>query len=66
MPNDGTLLSATRELLTNTDARYLDIYKDTGLTPTWLSLVANNKLRDPSVNKIQTLYEYLSGKKLVN
>jgi hypothetical protein len=66
MPNDGKLLSKTRELLANTSETYLDIYSATGLTPTWLSLVANDKLKDPSVNKIQKLYEHLSGKELFN
>lgn len=66
MPNDGKLLASARELLRSTLESYLDIYTATGLSPTWLSLLANNKLKDPSVNKIEKLYEHLSGKALIN
>jgi len=31
-----------------------------------LSMLANNKLRDPSVNKVEALYKHLSGKELIN
>lgn len=62
---EGTLLVHTRRALQSTTATYLDIYKDTGLDPNWLSLMSRGKLRNPSVNKVQKLYEHLTGKPLV-
>lgn len=39
------------------------ICNDTGLNLSWLELFSGKTgIKDPSVNKIQTLYEYLSGK----
>jgi hypothetical protein len=61
---EGTLLARTRDLLRNTGESYLAIYKHTGLKPNWLSLLATGAIPDPSVNKVQALYEYLSAKKL--
>lgn len=62
---EGTLLARTRQLLQSTATSYLAIYNATGLTPNWLSSLAQKKLPNPSVNKVQKLYEHLSGKKLV-
>lgn len=59
-----TLLAKTRELLKTTPNSYLDIYKSTGLTPFWLTGVSTGKVLNPSVNRIQQLYEFLAGKKL--
>lgn len=62
----STLLERTQELLKEeTKTRSLiEIHKETGLPFYWLRKVANGETRDPSVNRIQTLYEHLSGKKL--
>lgn len=62
---DGSLLARTRTLLRESEQSYLDIYEATKLTPNWLSLLARGKLREPSVNKVQKLYEHLSGKPVV-
>lgn len=62
---EGTLLARTRALLQQSTTTYLGIYRATGLTPNWLSQLATDKLTDPSVNKVQALYEHLSGKTLV-
>lgn len=59
-----TLLARTRKLLRESDQSHLQIYKATGLTPFWLSSIATGKVADPSVNRIQALYEFLSGKEL--
>jgi len=61
---DCALLERTRELLRTTRHTYLDIAVATGLRPHWLSFLASGKITDPSVNKIQKLYEFLSNKKL--
>ena len=39
--------------------------KATGLNYDWLIKFKAEKIKDPSVNKVQTLYEYLSGKPLI-
>ena len=59
-----SLLARTRDLLQNTEQTYLDIYKATGFPPNWLTGVATGRINDPSVNRIQALYEYLQGKAL--
>ena len=61
---DGTLLDKTRAMLATAEQSYLDIYKATGLSPNWLSFVATGKIKDPSVNKVQKLYEHLRGSAL--
>lgn len=70
MSNDteagNSLLAHTRELLRKTQRPYLDIYSDTGLSPNWLSQMLHGRIKEPSVNKVQKLYEYLSGKSLLN
>lgn len=61
---EGSLLKQTRKLLEAQRGRYLDIYEATRLPPNWLSLLAHGKIKDPSVNKVQCLYEHLTNKKL--
>lgn len=60
-----SLLARTRELLTTTQETYLTIYARTGLHPNWLSGIASRRIRDPSVNRIQALYEYLTAQELI-
>lgn len=60
-----TLLEETQRLMRQTSQTYLDIYAATGLNPTWLSHIATGKIADPSVNKVQTLYEHLKGAPLL-
>jgi hypothetical protein len=57
----GSLLSRTVELLKGAQQSYFDIYDATGFHPNWLSGIANGRIRDPSVNRIQALYEFLTG-----
>lgn len=59
-----SLLERTRELLKTSPDSYNAVFLATGLTPHWLSCVATGRLKDPSVNKIQKLYEHLAGQKL--
>ena len=59
-----TLLEKTRELLKTSGCTYLKIYSETGLEPTWISGVCTGRIKDPSVNRVQKLYEYLAGSKL--
>lgn len=59
-----SLLSKTRELLKQGDKTYLVIYEETGLTPNWLAGVATGKIANPSVNRVQKLYEHLAQRAL--
>lgn len=61
----ATLLEKVRDLLKAPDVpSALTIYKATGLAPNQLWAIKTGKTKEPGVNKIQTLYEYLSGKQL--
>ena len=58
------LLTKVRALLEQSSMTHLEIYRRTGLKPTWLKMVANGETAAPSVNRVVYLYEFLTGKKL--
>lgn len=58
------LLAKVRALLGECEMSHLEIYRRTGLKPSWLKMVANGDTVAPSVNRVVYLYEFLSGKKL--
>lgn len=59
------LLARTRELLADRSAEELhEIAKATGLTYGWLNQVKYKPDISPAVDKIEKLYEHLSGQKL--
>lgn len=61
----GTLLTATLRLV-HSDGRNLpDMAVDTKVPFYWLRKFSSGNVKSPSVNRIQHLYEELSGKKLV-
>ena len=43
---------------------YADIGHNTGLSIHWIEKFGQGKIKNPSVQKVQTLYEFLTGKKL--
>ena len=57
-----TLRDKTLELLQNRSVKLplRKIAKDTGLTEGWLSMFGRDQIPEPSVNSVQTLYEYLA------
>ena len=59
----GTLLLETRELLTGQDLYQIALH--TGLPQPWLRTLALGQIVNPSVNRVQKLYEHLSGRKLI-
>lgn len=68
-PNDSfdkecALLARTRALLGECGMSHLEIYRRTGLKPTWLKMIANGDTAGPSVNRVVYLYEFLSGSTL--
>ena len=58
----GSLMTKTQALLRGHDL--LAIYNATGLSFYWLRKFASGEIRNPSVNRVQYLYEHLSKKKL--
>lgn len=60
----GSLFQRTLELLKTTDETIPQIYVDTQLPFYWLQSLREGRIKNPSVNRIQRLYEHLSGKKL--
>jgi predicted transcriptional regulator len=62
----NSLLTATLALLEQTSREsWPALAQDIGCTYTWLAQLDKGLIKDPSVNKIQKLYEKLSGKPLV-
>lgn len=54
----GTLMLRTLELLKEDERDLLTIHKDTGIPFYWLRSFLNGKFENPSVNRVQALYEY--------
>jgi predicted urease superfamily metal-dependent hydrolase len=61
-----TLLRAVRKMLAQREESYLDIYSATGLHPSWIEKIKRGRVTDPSVNRIQRLYEHLTQQKLTH
>ena len=58
-----TLMIETARLLKGRDL--MDIQKATGISFYWLRKFAVGEFKNPSVNRVQCLYEHLSGKPLL-
>ncbi len=58
----GTLMSRTKELLRDRDL--LLVYKDTNISYYWLRGFLDGRFSNPSVNRVQQLYEYLTGSEI--
>ena len=56
----GTLLVRTMELLNECKLSMIKIHVMTDLPYHWLQQLSTNKTTDPSVNRIQYLYEFLT------
>lgn len=63
-PAEGNLLRHVRRLLDETTIPALDIYTATGIAPNQQWAIRTGKTNDPSVNAIEALYTFLSGKAL--
>ena len=61
-----SLLEETYRLLKERRVTLIDIMTGTGLNYYWLRKFASHEIKDPSVNSVQRLYEYLTGKRLIN
>lgn len=67
MEQELSLMAATRQLLKDRseETTFLRIYKDLGIPPGWTQKFIAGGIPNPSVNRVQALYEHLSGKKLI-
>lgn len=61
----GTLHLRTIEMLKASEQSPLQIYAATGITPAWLAAFRQDKMKQPSVNRVQALYEFLTGQKIL-
>lgn len=64
MKESLSLMTKTRSLLESDPRSLLDLHKESGLSYYWLRKFKSNVLEDPSVNKVQALYEFLTGNDL--
>lgn len=59
-----SLLEATVKLANEFDGTLPELYKATNISFYWLRKFKAGEFKNPSVNRVQWLYEFLSGKKL--
>lgn len=60
----GSLIIATHRLMKKERRTLLEIWRDTGVPFGWLTAFKRGAIASPSVNRIQYLYEKLSGRKI--
>lgn len=58
----GTLMVETQKLLKSKNL--LEVYSSTGISFYWLRKFAAGEFKNPSVNRVQSLYEFLAEKPL--
>ncbi len=58
----GSLMLETMALLKR--QQYVQVSYETGLPFYWLRKFANNGFKNPSVNRVQFLFEHLTGERL--
>lgn len=61
---EGSLLRKVRELLEQTTTPALEIYRATGVAPNQQWAIKRGGTKNPSVNTIETLYTFLTGREL--
>ena len=60
----NSLMQETIRLLK--EKNLLEIYADTKVPFFWLRKFVAGQFKNPSVNRVQFLYEYLSGQKIIH
>lgn len=60
----GKLMKKVQDLLKNDPRSIPEIYKQSGIPFYWLRKFADGAYQNPSVNRIERLYEFLTGKSL--
>lgn len=61
---EQSLMSQTWRLLKYRGQTLAEIQAGTGIPHYWLRKFLGREIKDPSVNRVQKLYEYLTGKAL--
>jgi hypothetical protein len=61
----GSLLLRTQQLLNRSKLTLPEIHERSGISFYWLKKFSCYTTHDPSVNRVQQLYEFLSNKKLL-
>lgn len=61
----GSLMTETLRLLKDRNQTLETIMIETGIPFFWLRKFSAGQIAQPSVNRIQKLYEYLSGRRLL-
>lgn len=65
MEQPGTLMEEVQRLLQERkDVTHLAIYNALRIPPSWIRKFQKGHFPNPGVNRVQALYEFLSGKKL--
>ena len=59
----GSLMLETQRMLKERDL--LAVYTATGISFYWLRKFASGEFKNPSVNRVQSLYEFLKGEPLL-
>jgi len=60
----GSLMQKTITLIREDQRSLLELYSETGIPFYWLRKFVNNEFKNPSVNRVQYLYEFLSNSKI--
>ena len=58
----GSLMLETQRMLKEQDL--LTVYSETGISFYWLRKFSSGEFKNPSVNRVQCLYEFLKGEPL--
>jgi len=61
-----SLMEVTIALLKQDDRSLPQVTRETKIPLSWLKKFIANDFKNPSVNRVQYLYEFLSGKNLIN
>lgn len=59
----GTLMLKTIDLLKDKDL--FEVYAATKISPYWLRKFVSGDFKNPSINRVQFLYEQLTGTKII-
>lgn len=62
----GTLMQETLALIEKSGKSLPQLYRETGVPFYWLKKFVSGEFTNPSVNRVQFLYEHLSGKRIVS
>ncbi len=56
-----TLLTETKNMLVSTDRTKREIADGAGVGKEWLNKFAQGQIKDPGINRVQAVHDYLSA-----